>query len=304
MTDDALYIGIDAGATKTELLAQEARNERPFSLSGPPANVARLGVTESARILADLIKEALESKPSARLRAVCAGVAGAGSESDQRELEEEIRRQIRENAPESIRVVTDGDIALEAAFAGGSGIVVSVGTGSIVVARATDGTTHRAGGWGYLLGDEGSGYAIGLGGLRAVTRALDGGEPTVLQRYLKEEFGFETDRQIKHAVYRDHWALQNFAPFVFKAAQENDGPARQVVTEQVKALAEQVARITQRGLPIEKRIALIGGLANDAYYRKQLADALTTRLAGWQVMQSHHRSVLGALLLARRQHRT
>lgn len=303
MTDDSIYIGIDAGASKTELLAQGARDESPLFLSGPPANMSRVGSRESARILADLIREAMESHPSAILRAVCAGVAGAGSPSDQQELEEEIRQQMGEKAPELIRVVTDGEIALEAAFVGGSGIVVAAGTGSIVLARALDGTSLRAGGWGYLLGDEGSGYAIGLGGLRAVTRAIDGGEPTLLQQLLKEEFGFETDRQIKHAVYREQWTVQHFAPLVFKAAHANDGPAQQVVTGQARALADQVARLTERGLLIEKRIALIGGLVAEAYYRRQLTDALTSRLPGWQVMQSHHRPVLGALLLARKQHR-
>ncbi|HKV44339.1 MAG TPA: BadF/BadG/BcrA/BcrD ATPase family protein, partial [bacterium] len=79
-------------------------------------------------------------------------------------------------------VDSDATVALAGALACGPGVVVIAGTGSVALGRDPSGREARAGGWGYLFGDEGSGFAIGLGGIRAALRARDGtGAPTALE---------------------------------------------------------------------------------------------------------------------------
>src|SRR5690554_492645 len=106
-----MYIGLDAGASKTELLAQISSEEPPLSLLGPAANMARVGSTESARILADLIRQACEKFPGEKLESICAGVAGATGPSEQQALANELRDQLGNLTPPHIHVVHDGAIA-------------------------------------------------------------------------------------------------------------------------------------------------------------------------------------------------
>ena len=102
------------------------------------------------------------------------GAAGAGREPEREELRKALRG---ENLAPTVVVTTDIEIALAAAFTDGPGIVVSAGTGSVAVGRDQAGKRHRIGGYGWQMGDEGSGYAIGRAALGAVSRAVDARSP-------------------------------------------------------------------------------------------------------------------------------
>jgi N-acetylglucosamine kinase-like BadF-type ATPase len=198
-----------------------------------------------------------------------------------------------------LQITHDGLIALEAAFAGGSGLIVITGTGSSLFGRTHTGRVLRAGGWGYLLGDEGSGHALGLHGLQAVAHAFDGGPPTRLQTLLADQYGLDTPDVLKRSVYREAWPVQQMAPLVIEAAEQGDGVSRDLVATQTEALARQAAWLAEKhpGL-IEQRLALLGGLVRSAYYRDALAEALTSSLPGWRTHPPMHPPVVGALRLA------
>ncbi len=296
--EELLYIGLDAGATKTELLACVSLERDRLSLSGPAANPQRLGFDDSARILARLIQEAIQMRPVAALQAVCAGVAGAGRSEDQQTLELKIRQILGALAPPVISVVHDGEIALEAAFPGDSGVIVIAGTGSVVLARSVDGAMLRAGGWGYLLGDEGSGYILGLNGLRAVAHALDGGPSTQLQDLLASRFNIKAADELIHHVYREQWAVQRMGPIVVEAALEGDSIAQAILTQQTRSLAEQVVWLLQRCGNIKPQIALMGGMTRAVHYRETLEQALLEVLPDWRVQSTPHQPVVGAWRLA------
>jgi glucosamine kinase len=105
------------------------------------------------------------------------GAAGVGRDPERTELREFLRA---ERLAERVVVTGDLDIALEAAFGDKPGIVLVSGTGSVAVGRTPDGTVHRRGGYGWQMGDEGSGYAIGRAALLAVGQARDGRGPATL----------------------------------------------------------------------------------------------------------------------------
>lgn len=289
-------IGIDAGGSGSRLLAEPAGRASQVEREGPAANLQRQGLSGTARTLANLVEES--QAEVGRAHALVAGVAGAGRPSEQVSLERELRTLLGPAAPPSIRVVHDATIALEGAFEGGSGVIVVAGTGSVVFARDADGAEHRAGGWGYLLGDEGSGHALGLAGLRAACHHRDGGPATTLTRALAT-FGLDQPDDLIRAVYQEDWPVQRMAPAVIAAAEGGDDVAQTVLAEQVAALAQQVQWITARVGAIDPRVALIGGLSHESHYSHAFRAVLAERLPGWSLVAPRRRPVEGALRLAR-----
>ena len=306
MSDSHLCIGIDAGGSKTELLAravsEDGKSSDEVHLWGPGANPKRIGVEEAVRCLADLVRQALRRHAPVRCVSLCAGVAGAGSDENQQDLAARLRRALgdalSDEAPGSVRVVHDAVIALEAGLGADSGVVVIAGTGSVVFARAKDGAVRRVGGWGYLVGDEGSGYALGRAAFRAVAHALDGGPPTRLRALLAERHGLATREAILDSVYYAKQPVQDVATLILEAAAAEDAVAARILEEQTTLLADQVALLASLGSDTEPRIALFGGLMNEALYVEALRGALQRCLPGWSVQRPLHAPVAGALRLA------
>ncbi|HYE57998.1 MAG TPA: BadF/BadG/BcrA/BcrD ATPase family protein [Rhodothermales bacterium] len=283
--------GIDAGGTKTELLARDPASGVERRYFGPAANVQRVGVDGAADALAGVICEAMGSDPGPLI--AFAGVAGAGRAEDQEALTAALRTRLSENA--IVGITHDADIALEGAFSGESGIVIIVGTGSVVIGRTSDGRIERAGGWGFLLGDEGSGNAIGIEALRALTVAFDGGPWTPLALRLQRHLDLPDGATLIRRVYREAWPVQRAAPVVCTAAAEGDAEAATLLERQVALLAEQVVRLYVRcASALVPRVAFLGGLAREPAFTACLEHALKATLPHLQIVLPQGSPVEGA----------
>ncbi len=183
-------VGVDGGGTRTRAVALGAGGQ----LVGGAVGRAALLQTDNAESVALAIRQvAEEAAADAGLTlpaaAVHAGVAGAGRQAAKEALEHALRDA---GVGERVRVGTDVAAAARDALDGGPGIVLLAGTGSIAWGRSPDGREARAGGWGALLGDEGSGYALGIAGMKAVVRARDGrGDSTALTDVLLSELSLD-----------------------------------------------------------------------------------------------------------------
>lgn len=297
--DGVVYIGIDAGGSKTELLAASQQDEEQLNLFGSSGNPARVGFDGSIYVLSELILQAMNRLGEQTVVSVCAGIAGAGRDREQQRIRDGIRSELGDRAPAELQICHDGEIALEAAFEGESGIILISGTGSVTLARTKEGEFLRAGGWGYLIGDEGSGYVIGSMGLRALAHAFDGGPETALVDLLAESREVTTAEELITLVYEKKVPLQQFAPLVIQAASSGDAVARRIIEDQTRQLAKQVRWLYSRCQSVEPQVALLGGLVNEPYFRQALEDALHAELPGWRVTQPRNRPVVGAWRLAR-----
>lgn len=298
-SDEPVYVGIDAGGSKTELLAAVRQDDEILNLFGSSGNPARVGFDGSIYVLSELILQAL-NRLNGGVISVCAGIAGAGRPREQQRIRDGILTELGDRAPEHLRITHDGDIALEAAFEGESGIIVISGTGSVSLARTRGGEFLRAGGWGYLIGDEGSGYVIGSMGLRALAHAYDGGPETAIVELLAEAREVTNAEALIALVYEEKVPLQTFAPLVIRAAREGDEVAGAIVRDQARQLARQVRWLNARASSdVEPQVAFLGGMTNEAYYRDALVDALRTELPGWRVSEPRNRPVVGAWRMAR-----
>ena len=175
-------IGIDGGGTKTTGILATATGQPLAQVQSGPANYHVVGEAKTQAVLEGIVAELYEKgdiPPTSAVR-FCLGMAGLGRPADR----EVIGRICDELGIRQNRILThDAHIALVGGTEKQEGVIVISGTGAIVYGINTDGREARASGWGYLLGDEGSGYDIAIKGLQAVVRAADGrGESNRIDR--------------------------------------------------------------------------------------------------------------------------
>jgi N-acetylglucosamine kinase-like BadF-type ATPase len=166
-------LGIDAGATKTVALRADESGRVAAEARGPGANLRVHGELAVEKVFDELL-ETLD--PEREAAALCLGIAGVDRPPEERVVSGILRRLgYRQRA--RVAIINDAAIALVAGAPQRWGIVVLSGTGSIAYGLDRSGRSARAGGYGYLLADEGSGYWLGHGALRAAVRGADGRGP-------------------------------------------------------------------------------------------------------------------------------
>ena len=191
-------LGIDAGGTKTVCQLADDRGEVVAEARRGGANLQAVGELEVEKVLHDVMEEAIGDL-DVRPAAICLGIAGVDRPDDARVVRG-IMKRIGYKA--KVLVVNDALVALEAGAPGQPGVVVIAGTGSIAYGRNERNQAARAGGWGYMLGDEGSGYWIGRAALRAVLRESDRrGPTTMLTGLLLNYYGVARAQDLIHQVY-------------------------------------------------------------------------------------------------------
>ncbi len=166
-------LGIDGGGTKT-LCAVGDESKVLATATAGPSNILRVGETQARESLHQSVRQACAAAGIAptQITNTCVGAAGAARP----EVAETVHRILAEILPSTIHVVGDMQIALEAGFGAGPGVLVIAGTGSIAYGRDAHGHTARAGGWGYAISDEGSAHWIGRAAAAALVRDMDRSE--------------------------------------------------------------------------------------------------------------------------------
>ncbi len=228
-------LGIDAGGTKTIGLLADERGRVLDQARAGGANLQTHGELEVEKVFHEVIERLSER---GRIESVCLGIAGVDRPRDEAVVKGILRRL---GQRERVRVVNDAVIALVAGAAERFGIVVLAGTGSIAFGLARDGRTARAGGYGYLLADEGSAYWLGHQALRAAVRAGDGRGPrTALAELIFTELGIASAAELLPLVYEKgmpKYRIAALAPMVERARAAGDAVAAGILDEAARELA-------------------------------------------------------------------
>jgi N-acetylglucosamine kinase-like BadF-type ATPase len=239
-------LGIDAGATKTVCHLADETGRLVAEARAGGANLQASGELEVEKVLHQVMEDTIGDRRIVPA-AICLGMAGVDRDEDA-EVIRGIMRRIGYKA--KILVVNDALIALEAGVGDAPGIVIVAGTGSIVYGRNARWEAVRAGGWGYLLGDEGSGYWMGRLALRAVVREADRrGRPTALTPRVLQHFGVDRAADLVHEVYRHALrptTIAALAVHVQAAAAAGDQVAAGIVESGAQALAGAAAAVAGR----------------------------------------------------------
>jgi len=239
-------LGIDAGGTKTRALLADETGRVLSGAFGGGANLRTHGELEVEKVLHAVIEEA-STAAGVGADALALGIAGADRPDD-----EAVLRGILRRIGFGRRVIITNDARI--AFVAGSpervGLALVCGTGSIAWGRNRAGEIARSGGWGWHLGDEGSGFWIGERAIRQVLRAADGrGPATALDRSLFEHFEIARPEQILHAIYDGEFPRHRVAKFaarVEEAALAGDAVAGGILSEAAGELARAAVSVRDR----------------------------------------------------------
>jgi len=307
-----LILGIDSGGSKTAAwLARWGEGAEPEVLglgAAGPANPQSVGLVEATRQLTAAVEAAFASARIPRQLVASAVLAAAGSDR------EENHRALTAWAEEfslaaRLQVVHDAWPVLAAGTPEGWGVALISGTGSLAFGKTADGRTARAGGWGFLFGDEGSGYALAVAGLRAVAQAADGrAGPTQLVDAILGHFHVDRAKALISSVYPlagNQQRIAELAEMVLDVAMAGDATADVIVHEATRQLAAMVAavaaRLDWRGKTVP--LALSGSvLVGRQWLCKRLGDDLRSLglHAGPATVVSE--PVVGAMKMARDAH--
>jgi N-acetylglucosamine kinase-like BadF-type ATPase len=294
-------LGIDAGGTKTVCYLADGDGNVLGEARAGGANLQAEGELGVEKVLHSVMDQALGGRVR-DVDAICLGMAGVDRDSEGGVVRA-IMRRIGAGAPAV--VVNDALVALVAGVGGAPGVVIISGTGSIAYGRNADDQAARAGGWGHILGDEGSGYWIGRRALRAVARAADGrGPATALTPRLLNHFAVSQPSDLITEVYdREvrHQSLAQLARLVQQARDEGDEVATQILEmaahELVRSARSVVERLKMGGDAVQ--FVLAGGVFTGVPW---LAQELRRRLPGiaprGQVRLLEVEPALGAVRLA------
>ncbi|GAA3606377.1 N-acetylglucosamine kinase [Microlunatus ginsengisoli] len=248
-------VGIDIGGSKTHAVSLRHGHE---AMAGS-SNLASVGTAEAGRQLDSIFDQLIRATDGQPITTVCAGAAGV----DTVEAELRLRDLIAAKVPgAAVRVVHDTELILAAAGLD-HGIALIAGTGSVAWGRTPSGAVARAGGWGYLLGDEGSGYGIAREAVRHALRLVDRGHrPDRLSQQLAADCGLQRPAQLVDHFYatpeRRYWA--GHARLVFELAADGDPAASAIVDAAAGELAELVGSVARVLSDADLPVVLGGGV--------------------------------------------
>lgn len=262
---ETYLLGIDAGGTHTVCLLADGQERILGRGQAGPGNLMATGLEATVAAIHHAVAAAWQAAGLTEQIAhvACLGLAGVERQQEKQALAAALTSL---HIARRVLIVIDAHIALAAGSPDGTGVVVIAGTGSIAWGRNRQGKVQRAGGWGYILGDEGSAFDIGLAALRAAVRAHDGrGQPTLLKQMILDHWRLAHLDDLRTVVYRSTYPrpeIAALAPVVEQAARQGDALARQIYTQAAHELAlaatTVISSLGMQGEPVN--VVLSGGV--------------------------------------------
>ena len=296
------YLGLDGGqSSTTALIADDEGRVVGAGRAGPCNHISGAGARERfLAVIRDCLLQASreigDGSTIPSFAAACLGFSGGGE--DKAAHCSELISTLR------LKITHDAEVALIGATAGEPGIIVIAGTGSIAFGRNAAGRTARAGGWGYIFGDEGGAFDLVRRALRAALKFEEGwGSPTSLYRMLLDATGTGSANELLHRFYAD-MARKNIAalaPLVTSCANAGDRVAEAIITESVDALSRYVEGVyrTLFTAPETVTVAHIGGVFQSARVLQILVERVR-ELIGCEAVYPRFSPAGGAVLEALR----
>ncbi len=298
-----LYLGIDGGQSSTKALLADGTGKVIGRGRGGPCNHAGSaeGRAKFLSAVGDCLQQAYHEagvdSHSAHFASVCLGLSG-GSE-DKEALTKELIRSDR------YKLTHDAEIALLGGTGGEPGIIIVAGTGSIAFGRNAQMKTARAGGWGYIFGDEGGGFDLARQALRRALQYEEGwGPATLLRQVLLEVSGETTANALLHRFYTqfDRKQIATCAKLVTTAAEEGDPVALGILKTAAQDLGRYVIGVYRQIFTNGEAIPIVhvGGVFESNFLLSELKQYLSSKI-GCLVTAPLFSPAAGALIEALRQ---
>ena len=242
------FLGVDGGASKTAALVTDGDGKALGDGTAGPSNHLRVGIETAARNIERAVNKALVAADvaSREIQWAYCGIAGADHPAHRQEVVDSLSVFFPRG---NFSVDNDARTALTGAIGFGAGVVVIAGTGSVAYGRDDNGNEARAGGWGPIVGDEGSAFGIARTAMASILRGFDGrGPETKLVDFLRTEYKMEP-AEIPRFVYATTTHADDIARFtkvVAEAARAGDAVALGILQDAGRELAAAAAAVARR----------------------------------------------------------
>ncbi|MDF1742959.1 MAG: BadF/BadG/BcrA/BcrD ATPase family protein [Gimesia sp.] len=310
LQSEQLVLGIDGGGSKTRASLARISSCNEIQIVGQgfsgASNLNATGLAAASEQVQLAIQRAFEAaeKPSKIVAAISMGMSGAGRDEERQAW---LNWAQENNVADRIQIVTDAETVLAAGTPEGFGVALIAGTGSLGFGKNMMGEEARAGGWGYLLGDEGSGYQIAIAAIKAILKSVDGrGSETCLQPAILESLGLEHPNELIRFVYRsenNRREIAELSKLVFAAAEGGDHVALEILQYSVEELSVLVKAVVTR-LDFSGAgyaLALTGGiLIHQQDFRMSLCERLSQLQIEPSAIECVDDASLGAVRIAAR----
>ncbi len=296
---EEIYIGIDGGGTRTQLGIMDREGTVLHTNEVASANIYAVGEQTAKRYVTLLLDESLEEFAGRKIAGFCFGSAGLGREEERRFWQSFFESYFKGTVKPLL--VSDALLLLAGSLPRPAGLCLVSGTGSICLGRNEAGTVIRSGGFGTVLGDEGSAWWIAREGIRRSLAGAEGREEATmladeLQRHLPIK-RFEDVIGWANAKERTKDDIASLAPIVTSVAEEGDAVATCILEEAISHLITLV-EATERRLPPTwpHHLGLGGGvLERDSYIRPRIRQRLSQR---WELFTTRDAALKGAMVMA------
>lgn len=299
-------LGIDGGGTKTVCVLMDEAGQIWGRGQAGPSNYQTVGIEAAKTAIDTAITQAIlnSGRENITIDGIGLGLAGVGRPEDVRVVQDWLQPIQSKFQPDAVVIESDSVIALAGGVGQGEGIVVIAGTGSQVFGKNSQGQTKRVGGWGYLLGDEGSGYHIAIQGLQAALKSYDGRiASTRLVEALQHHLGLETIEGLIEVVYRRGWAAKEIAalaPIIDQVAASGDQVATDIISAATAelVLATEVAIASLFEPQASFKIVTMGGVWQGmTHLRYQFIEEIYAIAPAAEVIWPRYEPAFGAGLL-------
>ncbi len=289
------WIGLDAGGTGSTIVVTDNDLNVLLKLNGGAIQARKMKLGDQIAVIQGFLSTIDKEIGLASIGGMGLGIAGTGR-MDERKAIEDALAHLYPELP--CKVAPDSEAAHIGAFSNSSGILVITGTGSIVWGRHGD-TWMRAGGFGYMIGDEGSGMKLGMEGLSAAGLAWDGGQQTMLCELLAKEHAIVDGSSMVKAVYDGGLQPSRIALQVLDAAGSGDEICKSICERQSRLLATQVKIVADQIPTDSQRIVLWGGLQKNSYYKTLLEKEIEICVSNAHFAEAKHEPWIGAALMVK-----
>lgn len=292
------YIGIDSGGSKCRIVIAAPDIKVILKKTYPGIHYSVTGAEKYSSSVSSYIRDSLKSKKLklTNCKGICIGTAGAREKSDRRKLKKSFCGNLNFK---NILITTDAMTALYGAFEGGDGIIIISGTGSVLYGLSEN-KIKRVGGWGRIIGDEGSGYWIGKRALNLITKEFDGSvSQSLLSKQIRIKFGI-TAGNVNERIFHGKFNIQDIAPAVIECAEKNCSVSQKIISEAVRDLVSHVKtflKTTNRKNPVS--IVFTGSIIENRNLLSVNLKRELEKIKNVSVSEKKHSPEFGALLLAK-----
>ncbi len=295
----ALYLGVDGGGVRTTAIVANENGKVLAKTVGASIDYKTIGLTSARKNLKNIVKELCEKTGEDTFKCACIGSSALKSRASAKETESLIS-----NIIEADNVIMDSSIftAMECMVDTGPCALVISGIDSMVAARNAKGKMTNAGGWGYLLGNDGSGYAIAMDAIRYAIRAYEGSEePTRLTDDMVEYFNLYSLQDLRDKFFdpaTERGKISAFASRVFSCASAGDKVAAEIIAKHARLLAGTTKSLI-KDFPADTVIGMWGGVfVNNRRFRNEFSAAMISQSGDYHIELLNYPAECGALFAA------